>query len=61
MNGHGNMAKAETTTLYVRIPVHLKALINQKAADEGRTIAVTTARLLEHALMCNAKVIKDEY
>lgn len=55
------MARAETTTLYARVPLDVMEEVRRRAAAEQRSIAVVVERMLRHAAQCEHKVIIDEY
>jgi hypothetical protein len=54
------MPKEPTETLYVRLPVSIVNEIRRRAEQEQRTIAVTTARMLTHTMLCEHKVTVTE-
>jgi len=57
------MATEPTETIYARVPVELKQMLDERCQIEERTLAVMVARAIRHFLACDNKPIKsmDEY
>jgi predicted DNA-binding protein len=57
------MAAEPTTTLYARIPIELKELLDKRCKEEERTLAVMVGRAIKHFLACDMKPIEttDRY